>query len=353
MPPVCSAPLRVWAGPVHGVDFEDRGNRLGLSPVLRAHLDDRFDEDELAARYGSLRTAYQLTGPDEAEVALLPRAYERSTPEELRSLLVQAEARGLRTLVFAGGDLEPVMPADSVILLHPGPTRGAQPRADVLALPYLFDDRAESGVPRPDRDRPSVGFCGQGTSRPVSAVGQALSRAARVVVNRVRPTVVPPPVRGHLGLRSTALRELARHPGVDDRFVIRNRYRAGAASEEERALTQAEFDDNVRSATYTLCVRGTGNFSARFCEALSFGRVPLFVDTNCVLPLEDQIDWRAHTVWIDAGEVDAIGDRLVSAHAEVRADADRGAVALRRLWEERLSQDGFFAHLPVTVRRLL
>ena len=69
-----------------------------------------------------------------------------------------------------------------------------------------------------------------------------------------------------------------------------------------------KFDDNLRSATYALCIRGAGNFSARFYEALSFGRVPLFVDTRCVLPLEDDIDWRHHCVWVDRSDVGRIGD---------------------------------------------
>ena len=162
-----------------------------------------------------------------------------------------------------------------------------------------------------------------------------------------------PPLRGHVGLRSRSLRRLAADPRVDDRFIIRDRYRAGAADEATRARTGEEFDANLRSATYALCVRGTGNFSARFYEALSLGRVPLFVDTRCVLPFEDEIDWWAHTVWLDRSEVDAIGDRLVDAHPHVLADPARRPDVLRRLWEERLTQEGFHSHLPGAVRALL
>lgn len=345
--------MRVWVDPMPDVDINNRVDRLSLSPIVRARLDDRFDEPTLARRYGSLRTSYQLTGHEEAEVALLPRALEHTDPSEFHALLRRAEARGLRTLAFGSHDMEPIMPSASVILLHPGPTRGAQPRADVLALPYLLTDRARPAEPRPDADRPSVAFCGQGATRRGAGAGQALVRAARVLLNQVRPRVVPPPIRGHVGLRSTALRGLARHPGVDDHFVIRDQYRAGASTEGDRARSQAEFDDNLRSATYALCVRGTGNFSARFYEALSFGRVPLFVNTDCVLPFEDEIEWQAHTVWVEAHDVGAIGDHLVTGHAEVLADPNRSAESQRQLWEARLTQNGYFTHLPTAVRRLL
>jgi len=322
-------------------------------PLLRGQFDDRFDEQELGRRYGSLRTNYEVVNLEDAEVALLPRLFEHTEPAAFRRLLSQASGRGLRTLVFGGDDLEPVMPDESVILLHPGPTRGAQPRADVLALPYILTDRANPSEPRPDAARPSVAFCGQGSSRRWASAAQTLRRGGMLLANSLRRRVVAPPLRGHVRLRSAAIRALSVHHGVEDHFVIRDQYRAGASSATERARTQAEFDDNLRTSSYALCVRGSGNFSARFVEALSFGRVPLFVDTDCVLPFEDEINWRARTVWVPAADVETIGDQLVAAHGGVLGDRDRSAVALRRLWEERLSQEGFFAHLPNAIRTLL
>lgn len=347
-------PLRVWAPDLPDVDLGDRAARLALAPMVRAHLDRRLPEDERVASYGALLRSYAVVDdPAAAEVAVLPRLVEAVAADEVASTVRRAEAAGLRTLVFAGRDLEPIIVQESVILLHPGPTRGAQPRADVLAVPFLAPDRGGAALDRPDADRPSVAFCGQGTARPVAAAGQALRRAADGLSNTVRPRVVAPPLRGHVELRSRSLRQLAADPRVDDRFLIRDRYRAGAADEAARARTGVEFEANLRAATYALCVRGTGNFSARFYEALSLGRVPLFVDTRCVLPFEDEIDWWAHTVWLDRSDVDGIADRLVSAHPHVLADPARRPEALRRLWEERLTQEGFYSHLPRAVRALL
>ncbi len=347
-------PLRVWTSGLDAIDLADRRARLDLAPIVRAHLDDRLDASARAGRYGSLLTHYRLVDePSEAEVAALPRVAEGLGADAVRSVIATAEAHGLRTLVFSTDDLEPLVPAASAILLHPGPTRGRQPRADVLAVPYFLTDRAGSAPPRPDAERPSVAFCGQGATRPVARSGQAVTRLGRCAANGVRPTVVAPPLRGPVALRATALRRLRVAPGVDDRFVIRDRYRAGAAGEDDRARTQQEFDDNMRSATYALCVRGTGNFSARFSEALSFGRVPLFVDTGCVLPFEDEVDWRARTVWLDQREVGSIAERLLTSHEDVLDDPDRGADAMRALWEDRLTVDGFFRHLVPTLRGML
>jgi len=347
-------PLRVWAGPLPDVDISDRATRLGLNPIVRAHLDDRMGAQDLAVRYGSLLSHYEIAGsPDEAEVAIYPFVVASRVRTDFTRFLKDAEKLHRRILVFGGNDLEPIMPSESVILLHPGPTRGAQPHADALALPYFFTDRAAGNWNREDVPRPSVAFCGQGAARPLARSGQFLARGAHQLRRRTATQVVPPPISGHVTLRSTALERLRWHPGVDEHFVVRDQYRAGATTDFVRESTQREFDENLRSATYALCVRGTGNFSARFYEALSFGRVPLFVDTRCVLPLEHLIDWRSRTVWVDAADVESIGDRLVEAHPRVLADPLRSADSLRTLWETRLTSNGFFQHLPALIRRML
>ena len=91
---------------------------------------------------------------------------------------------------------------------------------------------------------------------------------------------------------------------------------------------------------------GGGNFSLRFYEALSCGRIPVFVDTDCVLPFHDTIDWRRYGVWCDQSELPDIADKVADFHA--RLDARAFATlqrSCRTLWEERLSALGFFSHL--------
>jgi hypothetical protein len=350
---VSTEPLRVWAGTVPRIDFSDRLARLTLAPPVRGLLDDRHPPEVLDARHRSLRAGYVLTGPAEAEVSILHTQWEWMDRADALAHLRAAEGHGLHTLVFSGDDLEPLMPTASAVLLHPGPTRGVQPHARVLALPFLFTDRAGEHEPRPDGPRPSVAFCGQGANRRLFGAAQAFQRAAVHAKHRIRPRVLPPPLAGHVGLRARALRQLAAHPGVDAHLVIRARYRAGAVTDAERARSEDEFDANLRSATYALCVRGQGNFSARFYEALSFGRIPLYLDTGAVLPFEDEIDWTTRTVWVPPEAHDAVADRLVAAHPDAVADPRRSQAALRELWRDWLSEDGFYSRLPDVVRRTL
>jgi len=46
--------------------------------------------------------------------------------------------------------------------------------------------------------------------------------------------------------------------------------------------------------------------SCRFYEILSLGRIPLFIDTDCVLPLEDIISYEDFMLRIDYKNIDNI-----------------------------------------------
>lgn len=57
----------------------------------------------------------------------------------------------------------------------------------------------------------------------------------------------------------------------------------------------ADYVGHLARSTYVVCPRGTENYSYRVYEALSFGRVPVIVDTDIVLPPEfnwDQLSVR-------------------------------------------------------------
>jgi hypothetical protein len=47
----------------------------------------------------------------------------------------------------------------------------------------------------------------------------------------------------------------------------------------------------MRDSEFVFCPRGTGNFSIRFYETLYYGRIPIIIDTDIVLPFSDLINW--------------------------------------------------------------
>lgn len=68
----------------------------------------------------------------------------------------------------------------------------------------------------------------------------------------------------------------------------------------------AQYEQHMRGLTYVLCPRGIENFSFRFYEALKFGRVPVLIDTEMVLP--DEVNWDELIVRVPYPELSNIGD---------------------------------------------
>ena len=109
--------------------------------------------------------------------------------------------------------------------------------------------------------------------------------------------------------------------------------------------SRLEFLENLLESDYVLCARGYGNYSHRLYEALACGRIPLFIDTDCVLPFDFAIDWKRFCVWVDQVDLRSVADRVAEFHASISGEEfEELQVACRRLWEEWLSPEAFFAN---------
>ena len=62
------------------------------------------------------------------------------------------------------------------------------------------------------------------------------------------------------------------------------------------------------NSDFALAIKGDGNFSFRFYEALSAGRIPFFINTECVLPLEDILDYQNFVLFVDYKKINSAGE---------------------------------------------
>ncbi len=75
----------------------------------------------------------------------------------------------------------------------------------------------------------------------------------------------------------------SQYSGIELDIVERQRFDASP-----QAIS--EYREHLAKTTYVICPRGSENYSFRMYEALNYGRVPVIVDTDMVLP--KQIDWK-------------------------------------------------------------
>lgn len=265
-------------------------------------------------------------------------AHDVTNPSELQTELGGLSSCGRRCVFFYGNDdAEPIPVTDENVALFRTSLYASVQLAHERAMPALCDDLlAQTNgelVERPWSKIPSVGFCG--------FVGSALKRFGYQVLGRGEKSE-------GLVLRERALDALERGSAVRTEFVRRSRFWGGSmgrfhfdAARQEHV--RAEFVGNLLGTDYALCVRGKGNYSYRLYEALSAGRIPVFVNSDCVLPFEDKIDWKRHVVWVERWEIESAAERIASFHEELGPSGFRDLQRRNReIWAEWLSPAGFF-----------
>ena len=92
---------------------------------------------------------------------------------------------------------------------------------------------------------------------------------------------------GYLGHVETSIRQrtidkLVKCSQIDTNFLIRNHFWGGVPHDP---TIRGGYIKNMQNSDYIVCTRGSGNFSYRLYETLSMGRIPLFIDTDCVYHL--------------------------------------------------------------------
>jgi hypothetical protein len=144
-----------------------------------------------------------------------------------------------------------------------------------------------------------------------------------------------------LSSRCAAIRALAKDRRVSTDFIVRSTT-PWELADGTPDKWRADFVNNLVDNDYALCVRGRGNFSFRLYEALSAGRVPVFVNTDCLLPCDDEVDWREVFVWVEESDLQSLPERILEFHERLsEAEFQERQRDCRQLWERYLSAHGF------------
>ena len=306
----------------------------------------------VAAGYAAeAATLFELTDDlRTCDVAVLAVGWEQFLLEpELgpvaRAFCEAAGRHGKAVLAFVDGDDHVPSPGDNAMVLRTSLDRARCEARDV-ALPAWIADPAPQ-PPRPYRPRATVGFCGQ--AYPLDLPAHRVDKRAKFY-GRVALT--------HLGVierlgkhpaftpRPRAVRALAGATEVDADVVLRpSMTRLDLDTELEHRLYD-EFVASLAESDYVLTVRGEGNYSYRLYEALAAGRLPVYVDTDAVLPLESLVPWDELCVVVPRRDIRRIGAVVAAAHEAMGPEGfARRQVQARDVWERQLSMHGFFRTL--------
>lgn len=312
--------------------------------------------DPNAGRFDRLadngRQFLSLTSLKDADVAILPfgwehRAFSKEGIVLAEQLGQHAQAAGKPMALFFSSDSMKTLPNPHWLVFRTSLFRSRK-SPNEFAMPAWSEDFVDrylqgEGPVRRKRGKPVVGFCGFAPSRPMM-----LKRVALAARDYWRSRTTGADTRGRY-VRAAAVRVLAESSRVETNFVLRDQFLGGAllptGEPDWHVLAQSrkEYVENIRDSDYILCVRGAGNFSYRLYEALSCGRIPVFVDTDCLLPYHSAIAWKQHCVWVDHSELEQLPDKITQFHDAL---TDQQFIDLQRscrdFWQTFLSPEGYF-----------
>lgn len=326
-------------------------------PILYPFKGPIYSNTTFENYINSGHTIFEFSSLEDADFAVLPINWENILSlrqiEDSVEFVRRAKKNNTITVSFFGGDCSHLdLPIETDLIFRQSLYDFIRKPNDFV-LPAWNEDILKNYCQgrlavRHKSNKPVVGFCGFANPTKLSTYTKyhLVKVFGRLKEKLWNIKSVPPYSCGHI-LRKRALAKLLQSPEVETNFVRRDKSFFSPKNKQQTVKQQrSEFVRNLLESDYILCPRGSGNYSIRFYEALCCGRIPIIINTHCVLPYDSEIDWRRYCVWIEESELCQIGQKILEFHQRLSPD---DFVELqhqcRQLWENYIEPFGFFKSL--------
>jgi hypothetical protein len=230
----------------------------------------------------------------------------------------KVEASGKKNFVFLGRDVPFVsVKIKNAIIFNSAITKSNQPK-NVFSYPHFFEDYVEHYcdkklIVREKNKIPTIGFCGFASPLALPMGKAKIIGLIKLVANYLGLMKLFSEKSSH-SYRARTIIALKKSKYLKTNFKIKKDFAFGPQGQLNTGVGITESDEtfrrnfvnNIIDSDYTLCVRGIGNNSIRFFETICCGRIPLFLNTDCVLPFDFMIDWKKLCVWVEDNQIEKI-----------------------------------------------
>lgn len=292
----------------------------------------------------------RVSDASQAVAIVLPNNFKNSLTTEAEAYVKKyadlGERVGVPVIVFSLGDFTDKAVFDPRVytLRFSLYKHYVHPRD--ISIPNQTEDNARDGITlRSKRERPLVSFCGMGD---LPTVRSWIGYQAKNFYCEVRALYNSNWRAKKLGVywRRAAMRACSRSPLVDTHFIVRKTFSGNLTTIElDPAQARKEYLDSIVDSDFVIAPKGDGNYSNRFLKTLCMGRIPVVVDTDVVLPLEEVIDYSSIAVRVP---MDRVHDtpRYIREFYDAVTDEEwhRRQQLARDTFETYLRQDSFLRY---------
>lgn len=299
-----------------------------------------------------------VDSPEQCDCVMLPYniwSLKRKEPQLLHEMLSDAHNTGKPVLIDAFGDTMDILDIPNSIVLRFAQYKRRLKQNDIIIPAYIEDllqeYRSGSHSLRSKGDRAMVGFVGWGNMSFKEYPRTYLKEMPIWLWSKIRPT--DGVFRKGVFWRAEALCRLQNSQDIETEFIIRGSYSGNTKTAQgDPAVLREQFISNIENTDYTLCQKGDSNQSTRFYEVLSMGRIPLVIDTECVFPLEDKINYKDFSIFIDHTDIKKAGEIVAQKHAAISGEEFLSMQQkAREVFENYLRIDVFTKYLVEEIQK--
>lgn len=289
-----------------------------------------------------------------ADIAVFPIEFSNAILKhkfEVEKFLKESKKQRLPIWVYTGGDFGYTLSDDNIYNFRLGGFKSKLNSKTIIMPSFLPDPYSkilkQNFKTISKTEQPSIGFVGHANKSLLKFIaeykGYLKNNLVKILKTKKRDYQSFFPSSHE---RYFCLMRFKKNQEINSNFILRKRYRAGAKTQEDRIRTTQEFYENIYQNQYTFCMRGGGNFSVRFYETLAVGRIPILLDTDCRLPLYENIDWKKHTLIVDYKDRKNIDEKILEYHKSISNDQFIKIQENNRLlWKEQLNRVSFFKQI--------
>lgn len=248
----------------------------------------------------------------EADFVVIPqsiRSLDSNTERYLDTVCADAHKAGKKVIAFITGDYANRVHVErqGVIVFKGFEYRKSRTPNEVVFAPFVEDLGSEVGVSlRTKGKKPVVSFCGYAGFPTVQA------EVKHHVENILQDLLGKSEYKRGVYFRRKGMDSLSHDQRVETHFIVRKFFSGNLTTASASPETlRSEFVQSIVESDFVLCPKGDGNYSSRFYETLSLGRIPILIDTDMVLPFESVVDYSRVVVRVPFTDIKHIGEYVV------------------------------------------
>ena len=113
----------------------------------------------------------------------------------------------------------------------------------------------------------------------------------------------------------------------------------------EKSNYRNEYIDNIINSDFPLVIRWFWNFSFRLSEVISLWKIPLFIDTDCKLPFDNEIDYKDLFIWVPYKDIKNIQKYISKYLKNNKNKFIENQKQIRYIYENYFTMTGYYTKI--------